>query len=316
MTDARVLTIRPRPAIAAALVALLAGAIWHAPARAQQVAALVNGDPITALDIAQRMRLMELATRKPPSRKDALDELIDQQLKLQVARQYRMEITDKDVDNAFANMARRAGASPQQFGQSLGQAGIRVESLKARIKADIGWTQLIRGKFPSALNVGESDITTALQSRKPGEKNADAALYQYTLRPILFIVPRGSSAAAFEARKRDAEGLRTRFQNCEEGVTFARALSDVAVRDQIVRASGDLGDQQRAVLDSTAIGRLTPPEITQQGVETFAVCGKDPVQGDTVAKRQVRETLLQERYDAQAKRYLQELRRSAMIEIR
>jgi peptidyl-prolyl cis-trans isomerase SurA len=315
MTDARVLTIRPRPAIAAALAALLAGAIWHAPARAQQVAALVNGDPITALDVAQRMRLMELATRKPPSRKDALDELIDQQLKLQVARQYRLEITDKDVDNAFANMARRAGASPQQFGQSLGQAGIRVETLKARIKADIGWTQLIRGKFPSVLNVGESDITTALQSRKPGEKN-EAALYQYTLRPILFIVPRGSPASAFEARKRDAESLRTRFQNCEEGVTFARALSDVAIRDQIVRASGDLGDQQRAVLDNTAIGRLTPPEITQQGVETFAVCGKDAVQGDTVAKRQVRETLLQERYDAQAKRYLQELRRGAMIEIR
>ena len=97
MTDARVLTIRPRSAIAATLLALLAAAIWHAPARAQQVAALVNGDPITALDIAQRMRLMELATRKQPSRKDALDELIDQQLKLQVARQYRMEITDKDL---------------------------------------------------------------------------------------------------------------------------------------------------------------------------------------------------------------------------
>ena len=69
-------------------------------------------------------------------------------------------------------------------------------------------------------------------------------------------------------------------------------------------------------MDNTAIGRLTPPEITQQGVETFAVCGKDAVQGDTVAKRQVRETLLQERYDAQAKRYLQELRRGAMIEFR
>ena len=314
MTDARVLTIRRRPAIAAALIALVAGAIWHAPARAQQVAALVNGDPITALDVAQRIRLMELATRKQASRKEALDELIDQQLKLQVARQYRLDISDKDVDNAFANMARRAGASPQQFGQSLGQAGIRVESLKARIKADIGWTQLIRGKFPSVLNVGESDITLALQSRKPGEK--DSAIYQYTLRPILFIVPRGSPAAAFEARKRDAEGLRTRFQSCDEGVTFARALSDVAVRDQIVRASGDLGDQQRAVLDSTAIGRLTPPEVTQQGVETFAVCGKDAVQGDSVGKRQVRESLLQERYDAQAKRYLQELRRGAMIEIR
>ena len=53
------------------------------------------------------------------------------------------------------------------------------------------------------------------------------------MRPVVFIVPRGSPDAAYEARKRDAEALRSRFANCNEGITFARALPDVAVRDQV-----------------------------------------------------------------------------------
>ena len=50
--------------------------------------------------------------------------------------------------------------------------------------------------------------------------------------PVVFIVPRGSPDAAYEARKREAEALRARFQNCSEGIPFARALRDVAVRDR------------------------------------------------------------------------------------
>ena len=53
------------------------------------------------------------------------------------------------------------------------------------------------------------------------------------------------------------------------------ALPDVAVRETITRQSADLGQQQRDVLNNTPVGRLTPPEVTPQGVEVFAVCQQD-----------------------------------------
>ena len=91
------------------------------------------------------------------------------------------------------------------------------------------------------------------------------------MRPVVFIVPRGSPDAVYDARKRDAEALRARFLNCNDGVAFARALPDVAVRDQVSKFSADLAQQLRGILDSTAVGHLTPPE--QTAGRTPDVCG-------------------------------------------
>ena len=74
--------------------------------------------------------------------------------------------------------------------------------------------------------------------------------------------------------------------------------------------------KQREVLDQTAVGRLTPPGVTQLGIEVFAVCSKEPTRGDSPEEREAREEISNQRYEAQSKRYLEELRRSAMIEIR
>ena len=118
------------------------------------------------------------------------------------------------------------------------------------------------------------------------------------------------------ARKREAEGLRTRFQGCDEGIRLARGLRDVAVRDMIIRTSSELTAQLREILDNTAEGRLTAPEQTQQGIEVYALCRKREIASELPGKREVREKILQERFVEQGKRYLKELRSGAMIEYR
>jgi len=296
------------------VLALAIASFWHAGAQAQ-VAALVNGDPVTVLDVTQRMRLSEISTHKPQSREEALNELINEKLKLQIAKRYIINITDKDVDQAFNGMARHAGLSSQQFADALSKAGIDVPSLKARIKADIGWSAIIRGKFQGSLQVGEKEVLAAAQARKKDDKPTPAA-FQFKLRQVLFIVPRGSPESAYEARKKEAEALRPRFQGCEEGLAAARTLRDVTVRDEITRSSLDVPAKQREVLDATPVGGLTPPGVTQLGVEVFAVCSKEPTRGDNPEEREAREEISNQRYEAQSKRYLEELRRSAMIEIR
>ncbi|HXW25430.1 MAG TPA: SurA N-terminal domain-containing protein [Xanthobacteraceae bacterium] len=301
----------PRRLAAAAVLGLALILAAQSAGKAQTVVVFVNGEPITALDVAQRMKLIEVSTRKPAERQEALDELIDEKLKVQVGKKYGLEIPDKDVDNSFSTMARRMNQTAKQFTDALTKEGISVAALKRRIKADITWSSIIRGKFPSINAVGDKDIQDAHKS----DGKETAASYLYTLREILFIVPRGSPPTAFEARRREAEGLRHRFENCQEGVPFARQLTDVAVRDEIHRSSAEIGAAQREVLDATAVGHLTPPETNQEGIDMFAVCARDSATGgDTLGMAQAREAMVAERYNARAKKYLEELRREAIIE--
>ena len=123
-------------------------------------------------------------------------------------------------------------------------------------------------------------------------KSEDGVGYDYTLRPILFLVPTGSPQSFIDGRKREAEALRGRFQGCDEGIAFARALKDVAVRDQVIRSSADIPVELRKVLDGIEVGRLTAPEVTKFGVEMFAICAKKESAADnTPGKRQARESI-------------------------
>jgi peptidyl-prolyl cis-trans isomerase SurA len=292
--------------------ALLAAGVWAlgGVARAQQVVVIVNGEPITALDIEQRSKLAELSTHKAPARQEVLDELINEKLKVREAKKFGLEISSSEVDSAFATMAGRMRLTPDQLTDQLAKSGIHVATLKARIKADLTWPQLVRGRYSSSLQIGDKDILTAMDS-----KSTDTVGYDYTLRPILFLVPAGSPETFVEGRKREAEALRNRFQDCESGIAFARALKDVAVRDQVIRSSADIPVELRKVLEGVEVGRLTAPEVTKFGVEMFAMCAKKESTADnSPIRRQVRESIMAQRYEQRSKQYLQELRRGAMLE--
>jgi peptidyl-prolyl cis-trans isomerase SurA len=299
----------------AAAAAVCIAAQFSTGASAQQVLVLVNGDPITTYDVDQRGKFIQISTHKAASRQEVIDELINDKLKVQIAKRYKLDITDKDVDNSFAEVGQRMRMTPQQLTQALAQAGVDANTLKDRLRSDIAWQQIVRGKFQQSLQVRDKDVLDAMASRKVDEKEQDASGFEYTVRPILFVV-QDKAEVNVEARKREAEALRARFNNCDEGLPFARALRNVVVRDQIKKTSADLPPPLRKILDDTTIGHLTGPEVTPQGIELFALCARKETTIETSAKRQVRQELFAEQFQAQSKRYLQELRRGAMIEIK
>jgi peptidyl-prolyl cis-trans isomerase SurA len=293
----------------AATLLALAATVAATGAHAQQIVVIVNGEPITALDIDQRSKLVQLSTHKAPARQEVLDELINEKLKVREAKKWGLDVSNAEVDSAFASMASRMRSTPEQLTQQLAKSGVNVATLKARIKADLAWPQLVRGRYQASLQVGEKDLLTAMETK------SDDTGYDYTLRPILFLVPAGSPDTFVEGRKREAEALRGRFQDCEEGLNFARALRDVAVRDQVIRSSADIPPELRKVLEGIEVGRLTAPEVTRFGIEMFAICAKKESAADnTPGRRQARESVMAQRYEQRSKQYLQELRRGAMLE--
>jgi peptidyl-prolyl cis-trans isomerase SurA len=295
--------------------AALAVMAWASPTHAQSVAIMVNGDPITTFDIEQRSKLNVLSTRKPADRQQVINELVDEKLKIKEAKKYGVDPTSTDIDQAYASMSSRMRITPEQLTKSLESQGIRPDTLKNRIKADMVWTSLVRGRFKESLQVGEKEVAAAVREGGGDDKEQTDA-FEYKMQPIVLLVPKGSAPAVMEAKQKEAEALRARVQSCAEANAFFKAMPNAAIRDIVSKTSADIPPVLREVLDKTPIGHLTAPEITKQGVEMVALCGRNPTTVDTPKKKEVREKMYAEKYEAKSKAYLQEVRKAAMIEYR
>jgi peptidyl-prolyl cis-trans isomerase SurA len=312
MTQTPVLAPGLRRLILAAAIVLMTAIVMVARADAQALV-IVNGDPVTQFDVDQRSKLIQLSTHKTPTRTEVVEELINEKLKIQLLSRFAIEGIDKDVENAYANMAKRMRSTPKDFTETLAKQGVKVETLKSRIKADLVWSQIVRGRNLSSFQFSDKDVNDRLKAKNREDENV--AGYDYTLRPILFVVPRGSPPAAFEARAKEAEALRARFQACDTGIAEARGMRYVAVRQQVVKGSAELPAALRDVLAKTELGHLTAPEATPQGIELYAVCAKR--QSDNApAKKEVRDEMFNEVFETLSKKYLKEVREQAMIEYR
>jgi peptidyl-prolyl cis-trans isomerase SurA len=279
---------------------------------AQSVLVFVNGEPITAIDVEQRTKFLVLTGQKQPARQAVLDQLIDEILKIKEGKRWGVEVPDSDVEANFSSMARRMQLTSEQLVQTLAKSGINAHTLKQRTRADIVWQQLIRGRYQSRLQTSDREVQSVLETKSDQEKNAVG--FDYTLRPILFLITPGSAESTIDGRRKEAEALRSRFRGCDESISSVRTMQNVVVRDLVVRTSADVPEALRKVLDSVPVGQLTAPEVTRHGIEMFAVCSKTETKTDTPIRRATRETILSQRFEEESKKYLRLLRRNAMIE--
>jgi len=295
----------------AVALAVLAGGV--SPLQAQSVAVMVNGEPITNYDVEQRTKLNFLTTRKQMARQEVIDELINEKVKIKEAKRFGVDPSASDIDQAFAGMGSRMRLSVDQLAKTLESQGVRPETLKARLKADMVWTSLVRGRYKESLQVGEKDVAAAAQE---GDEASQAEAFEYKMQPIVLIVPRGSAPAAVDLRRKEAESLRERVQTCEQANSYFKSMQNAAIREAVTKTSADIPGPLRELLNKTPIGHLTPPEVTKQGVEMVALCDRKPTKVDTPKKREIREKMFAQKYEAKSKAYLNDIRKAAMIEYR
>ena len=293
-----------------ASVLVLAGA----PAHAQNIVVMVNGDPITDFDIEQRSKLDQLTTQKPQNRQDVINILIDDKIKLKEGKKYGVDPGPSDINQSFDGMAQRMRISPEMLTKSLEVKGVRPETLKNRMRSEMVWTSLVRGRFKEKLLVSEKDVADKV--REGGEEKLQVEGTEYKMQPIVLIVPRGSSAAFQETRMKEAEQYRARVGSCEEANSLFRSTPNATIRDTVTKTTAELPEALRKVLDDTQIGHLTAPEVTKAGIEMVVLCSRKPTVIDTPKKREVREKMYAEKYEKTQKAYLAEIRKAAMIEYR
>jgi peptidyl-prolyl cis-trans isomerase SurA len=294
-------------------VATIFSPLWVSPAHSQTIAVMVNGEPITGFDIEQRSKLDFLTTHKQAARQDVINELIDEKLKIKEAKKFGVDPSSSDIDQSYGEMAGRMRVTTDQLTKSLESQGIRSDTLKSRIRADMVWTSLVRGRYKERLQVGETDVNQAIKA-EGGDDAQKADAFEYKMQPVVLIVPKGSPPASFESRQKEAETLRSRVQTCDEANSYFKTMPNAAIREAVVRTSADIPPVLRKVLDDTPIGHLTPPEVTKQGVEMVVLCERKATTIDTPKRKEIRDKMYAQKYEATSKAYLDEIRKAAMIE--
>ncbi|HSM43015.1 MAG TPA: SurA N-terminal domain-containing protein [Afifellaceae bacterium] len=305
-----------RLAAAALLTAGLAVALppTGAPAIAQtSIKVVVNDTPITSYDIDNRYRFLRLTSRGRANKKQAIDQLIDEQLKLQEAKRRNVNVPDSEVDSAFANIARRAKLTPAKLSAALRQQGVNPTTLKSRIRADLAWSRIVRADARGELNVTDQDVLDALGDKSGA--STEAEISEFKIQEIIFVIPSKSSKSYIDQRRREAEGFRNRFTSCDSASDLAKGLRDVVVRPTVRRNEQQLQGPAAAVIE-TPVGKTTRPEKIDEGYQLLAVCGKTTIRGTSQESAKVRNQLLNQQGERFARQKLRDLRSGAMIEFR
>ena len=246
---------------------------------ASEIKAVVNGMPITSYQIRQRAAFLKLRRVGGNATQKATDELIDEALKKQEIGRRGIAIPDEAVDEAFGRFAAENKLTREQLGQVLSRAGFSSDGFKDYIRVQMGWGQAVQAKMRSTERLSEQDVVQRMLAQG-GEKPSTT---EYTLQQVIFVIPDAQRSALMAQRKREAESMRSRFRSCDSTYEFAKGLRDVTVRDLGRVAQPELPPRWKKDIQATSVGRATPAQATERGVEFIAVCNTRNISDDKAA---------------------------------
>ncbi len=315
-TAPRWIAVARTAAMVMALACSLGLLAFPAAQAATSIKVVVNDQPITSYDIDQRARLIRLTARKSAgvSRRMAQEELIDERLKAQEAKRRGVTVSEAQVNDAYANIARRTKMSASQLSKALRQSGVNPDTLKQRIRMEMIWLNVVRSRFRSQVKISEQDVLAEMLKQDKGTD--ESKTLEYTLTQIIFVVPKNSSGSFKSRRKQEANQLRNRFTSCEDGVKLAEGLKEVVVKPVGVRMAPELPEKLSKLLADVEVGRLSRPLETPNGIEAYAVCKKREISSNLELRSEIESELRNKEGRMLSRRYIRDLRRDAVIEYR
>jgi peptidyl-prolyl cis-trans isomerase SurA len=240
------------------------------------VAAIVNDQPITRLDVRQRTQFLlatsgatqiteELVQRASAA---ALNALIDERLQLQEASsKFKQTMSDAEVDRILTNQARQNGATLQAFFADLRDIGVSAQSYRDKTRAEVMWQRIVSSRFGSRVRVNRDQVRAAL-NRILANTNKPQLLISE-----IFLENENDAASA-----QTLEGAKTLVQQLRAGASFpivaqqfSFAPSASTGGDMGWITAGELKPEVIPVVETMAAGTISDPIVVRGGVMIVAV---------------------------------------------
>jgi peptidyl-prolyl cis-trans isomerase SurA len=251
-----------------------------------RIAAVVNDDIISVLDLEQRLRLAALSSNlnldeqtRQRLMPQVLRSLIDERLQLQEATSNSVTATDQEIENEIGNLAQRNNMSPLQLAGLLSSRGIDIQTLRNQYNAQISWAKYIGRRLMRQVEVGEEEIDEELARLTGVADQPQKRVYE-----IFLGIDNPDESNEIRS---NAERLLNQIRNGADFSALARSFSQSGTAS----AGGDLGwiapgqlpDELDNVLKSLTPGMVSAPIRTITGfyllyVTDSQTIGRDPGQ--------------------------------------
>ena len=180
------------------------------------IVALVNSEPITNNDVQKQRSSIEsqwpAGTPKPSAQEltaQALDQLINEKVQLQQARESGIRIEEEALDLSEANIARQNQMDKDQLRAKLTKDGVSLATFRTQLRNQLMTTRLREREVETRVRVSDNDIDQFLRDQRGSQPPMGIDL---NLAMILVPVPEDSTEAqitAFQVRA-DAAARRAR----------------------------------------------------------------------------------------------------------
>lgn len=138
-----------------------------------RIAAVVNDDVISVLDLFSRVRMVLTSSNLPDTEEtrqklagQVLRQLIDEKLQLQEAKRQNVTATEDEVNRALGQIEKQNNMKPGQLDQYLQARGIDRDALVNQLSAAIVWAKLVKRLASQTMEISDEEIDEALKQAK------------------------------------------------------------------------------------------------------------------------------------------------------
>ncbi len=314
-----------------ACVALLLTCVPVAHAQDQKVIVTVNDMPITSFDVQQRINLWKLVGGGGDnSRKRALNELIDDIAKIEEAKKFNAQATEKEIDVRLSEVAKGLKTDDKGLQGKLKAQGVSVSAIRQYLAGQIAFGRILKGKYKVQVEATPAEIDRKLSGykseidgkvRKFMSDPRMQAITVYEIQEITFPVEGEITNEVLQSRAIEANTFMGKFKGCKSSRAAASGIFNVRVGKTIEADSRKLPKQLKALLDKSNPGRAVGPMRSQDGMQVLAFCGvrkitppKPKVEYPT--RKQAEAAVLNEKYSNVVTKYSSQFRKGLLIEYR
>ncbi len=305
--------------VAIGLTGHVCAGIPAAQALSQRLLVIVNDQPITDYDVNQRVKLNDTLGysrgSKIQRRKDALQDLIDEVIKIAEAKKFKVEVKPKQIDGAIEGLAKGSNLTVPQLQQRLKSKGVGMPALRRQVEATLLFRWMMRGRYKINITVEDAEVDRRYAQFLTDPRLKPISVYQ--LQEIILPVEQVSEAMRnqlFYARAIEARQIIQRYKGCRSVRQAASGIFNVKI-GKVVKAPADrMPKEMRQVLDQSRPGKLLGPMRASNGVRLIGYCGRGQIKPPKPPKEYVKNLLLNEKFKRASDRIMRELRRKAYID--
>jgi len=200
-----------------------------------RVVAVVNDEIITMSDL-QREEMLRKHEAKQDDRL-VLEDMIDRKLQMAAAKRGGMDVTDKELTEALADIMSRNKLDSKQFEAALAKEGLTLEQYRSELREQMTLSRVFNKYVRSGVAIDEAEARTFYQNNLKTYSSPD----EIRVRQIFLPMPENATNDQ-EAEIRD-EALRI-YERAKKGEDFIRLVREVS-KGVTAKQDGDLGFMRR-----------------------------------------------------------------------